>query len=133
MHLGGEVTRPALALVERAGAERDPLWDRLKLAPGTEKDPGALGAIPRSGRTLRTPTFLVNAGKIFYLVRGIGRVFASVDGHVMIAGPLHARVIQPVKAGSAFRCGSAQVMISKLPSSCSASAVQLSTQSPQFM
>ena len=35
--------------------------------------------------------------------------------------------------GAMRRTGSVQVMISKWPSSCSASAVQLSTQSPQFM
>ena len=35
--------------------------------------------------------------------------------------------------GAALRSGSVQVMISNRPSSCSASAVQLSTQSPQFM
>ena len=35
--------------------------------------------------------------------------------------------------GTVVRTGSVQVMISKPPSSCSTSAVQLSTQSPQFM
>ncbi|HYT91692.1 MAG TPA: PSD1 and planctomycete cytochrome C domain-containing protein [Gemmataceae bacterium] len=101
--LGGDAARPLVRVVDSAAAERDPLWDRLKLAPGTEKDPGALGGIPRPGRTLRTPSFQVNAGKVFYLVRGAGRVFACVDGHVMISGPLHGQVVRAVKAGNGFQ------------------------------
>ena len=45
----------------------------------------------------------------------------------------HAARAATRASGAERRTGSVQVMISKRPSSCSASAVQLSTQSPQFM
>ncbi|MCI0461609.1 MAG: DUF1553 domain-containing protein, partial [Gemmataceae bacterium] len=80
----------------------DPAWDGLRLAPGAEQDPGALARLVRSGRTLRTPTFEVKAGKVYSLVRGAGQAFASVDQHVMIAGPLHGQVLKTVKTGPAF-------------------------------
>ncbi len=61
----------------------------------------------------------------------------TVDLRVPRVGPDQMRV-QAARAvteatGAVCFNGSVQVMISKRPSSCSASAVQLSTQSPQFM
>jgi len=92
-----------LRFVDRAAAESDPAWDLLRLTPGTETDPGALGNLPRSGRTLRTPTFQVKQGMVYYFVRGAGQVYAAVDGHVMIAGPLHAGLVTSFKVGPEFR------------------------------
>ncbi|MCC6417301.1 MAG: DUF1553 domain-containing protein [Gemmataceae bacterium] len=103
VRLGTDPARPIARVFTRAAAEKDPAWDGLKLAPGTETDPGSLGKVVRSGRTLRTPTFEVRAGKVFSLVRGTGQIFAAVDHHVMIAGPLHGRVLQTVQTGPAFQ------------------------------
>src|SRR5262249_38681669 len=99
LRLGADARQPLVGLVTHAAAERDPTWERLSLAPGTEKDPGALGGWVRPGRTLRTPTFALTTGKLYYLVRGTGHVYAAIDSHALIAGPLHARVVQSVKAG----------------------------------
>ena len=85
-----------------AAAEYDRTWDGLKLAPGAENEPGALGRMVRSGRTIRTPTFTVDAGKVFYLVKGAGMVYAAVDSHVMIAGPLHGQLVGDIPAGDSF-------------------------------
>jgi hypothetical protein len=92
-----------LRLIEEAAAERDAFWDGLKLAPGVENDPGMLGVVVRAGRTLRTPSFTLTGGKVFYLVRGSGIAYASVGQHVMIAGPLHAHLVTSLNAGAGFR------------------------------
>ena len=62
----------------------------------------------RAGRTIRTPTFQVKSGRVHYLVKGTGLAYANVEGHVMIAGPLHGQVVMPIKAGPASS-GSARI------------------------
>ncbi len=103
IRFGSDPARPIAALYEQAAAEKDPTWDRLKLRPGSELDPGALGALVRSGRSLCTPSFVLTTGKLFYLVRGTGRAYAAVDSHALIAGPLHGRLLNHFKAGNQFR------------------------------
>jgi hypothetical protein len=89
--------------VERGAAEIDPVWRGLKVAPGVETEPGALGKRVRAGRTLCTPTFTLKGGKVFALVRGTGMVYAAVDAHALINGPLHAQLVLDVAAGPEFR------------------------------
>ena len=101
------LTRDGLRFVERGAAEYDRVFDALRLAPGTENDPGALGRITlRAGRTLCTPTFRVTTGKVFYLVRGAGAVYASVGSHVEIDGPLHGQLVSSLPPGTDFRWAS---------------------------
>jgi hypothetical protein len=89
--------------VERGAAEYDRAFDVLRLAPGAETDPGALGRITvRSGRTLCTPTFKLTTGKIYSLVRGAGAVYAAVGSHVEIDGPLHGQLVTSLPAGDEF-------------------------------
>jgi len=98
------LTRGSLRFVERGAAEYDRAFDGLRLAPGTDNDPGALGRITlRAGRTLCTPTFRVTTGKVFYLVRGTGAAYASVGSHVEIDGPLHAQLVTSLPPGNEFR------------------------------
>ncbi len=75
-------------------ARRDELWRGLKLAGGTQGEPGSLGKMARPGQTLRTPTFTLGSGTIHYLVRGAGTVQAVVGSHRLIAGPLHGNLIR---------------------------------------
>ncbi len=90
--------------VERGAAEYDRAFDVLRLKPGAENDPGALGRIPmRAGRTLCTPSFKVKTGKVFYLVRGAGAVYASVSAHVVVEGPLHGQLVMRFPASAEFR------------------------------
>ncbi len=56
-------------------------------------DQGKIGGWQRVGQSLRTPTFTVEQGPVYYLVRGAGRAFAVVDSHRMIQGPLHGEVL----------------------------------------
>ncbi len=103
LHIGGDREKPILRFREYAAAEKDPVWDVLKLAPGTANDPGALGSVVRAGRTLRTPTFSLTNGRVFYLVKGSGFVYAAVGSHVMIAGPLHGQIVRTVNTGDRFQ------------------------------
>jgi hypothetical protein len=91
--IGGTPDKPVVEIAERGAAQVDPLWPRLRQAPGSENDPGALGGKVRAGRTLRTPSFTVGAGKVWYLVRGAGQAYAAVHSHALIAGPLHGGLI----------------------------------------
>jgi hypothetical protein len=97
------LTANGVRFVERPAAEYDRAFDVLRLAPGAETDPGALGRITvRAGRTLCTPTFRVTAGKVYYLVRGAGAAYASVGSHVEIDGPLHGQLVTTLPPGNDF-------------------------------
>jgi len=87
----------------RVAAVFDRFWEKLKDAPGTQRDHGTLGAKPRSGLTLRTPNFTLERGKLFYLVRGAGTAYAAVDGHTVIAGPLHGPILKGIPDAKDYR------------------------------
>jgi hypothetical protein len=94
VRLSGEVGAPVIRFVTRGAAEYDRLFDGLRVAPGAEKDPGALGRMTaRPGRTLLTPTFKVATGKVHYLVKGVGAAYAAVSAHAVIEGPLHRELV----------------------------------------
>jgi hypothetical protein len=103
LRLEGSADRPSVRFIDRGAAEKDPTWDGLRPAPGSQHDPGVLGDVTRAGRMLRTPNFTVNAGKVYYLVKGSGHAYASVATHALIAGPLHGKLILPINAGPRFR------------------------------
>jgi hypothetical protein len=88
---------PALQLATAGYAQRDMAWNRLKLAPGTERDYGGLGGWDRAGSTLRTPEVTLGSGKVWYLVKGSGRVYAVVNSHLIVGGPLHGAVLREWK------------------------------------
>ncbi|HMF20153.1 MAG TPA: DUF1553 domain-containing protein, partial [Gemmataceae bacterium] len=93
----------AIRFHEKAAAVYDSTWDRLKLAPATEIDPGALSGMIRAGRTIRTPTFTIKPGQVYVLMRGAGRMYAAVEAHNMIAGPLHAQLVRSFQTGPAWQ------------------------------
>jgi hypothetical protein len=85
-------TQPVAGFADFAAARRDPTWNTLKPAPGSEQDVGKLGNVDRAGKTLKTPTFTVDQGLVHYLVRGAGHAYAAMDSHSVIAGPLHGQI-----------------------------------------
>ena len=85
--------QPIVEFNARTAAVVDPIWTGLKVTPGSQLDPGSLG-FQRAGKTIRTPTFSLQSGRVFYLVKGAGKAYASVDGHVVIAGPLHGALVR---------------------------------------
>lgn len=86
-------TAPGIGIVAFQAARRDPAFHPLGSAPGNEQDHGGLGGWERAGRSLRTLTVTLQSGNLFYLVRGSGRAYAVVDSHLVVAGPLHGRVL----------------------------------------
>ncbi len=95
--LGDSAENPLLGVATVSAARRDPFWNGLRLAPGAQQDPGRTGGWNRPGRTFRTPTFTIETGQVFYLVRGAGRVYAVVDSHRLNQGPLHGEMINQFK------------------------------------
>jgi len=92
VRLGAGPRNPLARLFSHPGAASDPTWNRLELAPGTERHPGLIDW-DAAGRLLRTRTFRLESGSLYYLVDGAGHVFCEVDGHRMIAGPLHNHTV----------------------------------------
>lgn len=90
--------KPLIDFAPRAAAASDPFWNGLEsLAEKGVQDKSKLVKLPRSGRTLRTPTFLLTDGQVACRVTGSGHVVACVDSHRLIAGPLHGQTIQSIK------------------------------------
>ncbi len=87
-----------LRFAERTAAVSDPFWIELEsISEKGQANQSVLAKLPRSGRTLRTPTFGLTAGMVACRVRGKGHVAACVDSHRMVAGPLHGETIQTIK------------------------------------
>ena len=92
--------QPVVRFSETAAAASDPFWNGLEsVAEKGVQNRSKLMNLPRSGRTLRTPTFTLTSGNVACLVHGVGHVVACVDSHRLIAGPLHGETIKPIKAG----------------------------------
>ena len=91
-----------LEFAEVGAAERDPTWDRVRPASGSQNEPGGLGGSYRYNRTLVTPKFVVENGVVHFRVRGKGQLFACIDGHIMLSGPLHGQTIRHFKTGPDF-------------------------------
>ncbi len=79
-------------------AERDPIWNSLKLSPGNEADSGSLNAVGRAAGLVSTPTFVLNDGRVHVFMQGETQVYAAVDSHLMITGPLHKALVKTLKA-----------------------------------
>ncbi|MCA9014659.1 MAG: PSD1 domain-containing protein [Planctomycetaceae bacterium] len=88
---------PLTAMLEGA-ARRDSLWDELVDVKSPQMNQkNQLRTFPRAGRTLRTPTFEVQ-GSIAYRVKGSCWVYACVDSHRLLFGPLHGSTLKKVTA-----------------------------------
>ena len=89
VRLGRRITSPIARVFRNGGTHKDPVWDVLELVPGTERNPERLRNWVRAGRSLRTPTFTLKTGKLYYLARGTVRVYATVDSYTLQEGPLY--------------------------------------------
>ncbi|MEZ6071501.1 MAG: PSD1 and planctomycete cytochrome C domain-containing protein [Pirellulales bacterium] len=92
--LGHDVSRPIERVVVHGSVRRDPLWNGLVEAAGTENDQTRMADWLAPSHTFRTPTFDVAASHVFYLVRGSGHAYAVVDSHRVNRGPLHGELVQ---------------------------------------
>jgi cytochrome c553 len=102
--LRSEANPPSVTVAPYTAAVNDAFWDGLS----SQNDPavnrrGKLTELPRSGRTLRTPTFELGADAVNCQVRGSGHIVACVDSHRLVAGPLHGETVQRVEASKGDR------------------------------
>lgn len=102
MSFGSAADRPIVRVWDRPAAVSDPIWDSVALAAGVEREPGRLSWL-QSGRTIRTPSFELKSGKLFYLVSGSGYAYAAVHAHRMNNGPLHGALIREWQGGDRFQ------------------------------
>lgn len=87
-------------LATASQAVNDLLWSGLEsITSGTVRNSSAVAKLPKSGRTLRSPTFELVNGDVHCLVEGAGHIVACVDSHRLVAGPLHKQTIVQVKPG----------------------------------
>ena len=86
-----------LQVAINSAAVSDAFWNGLEsVTEGTVHNRSKLEKLPRSGRTLRSPTFELSNGDVTAFVEGEGHIIACVDSHRLIAGPLHGQTIRPV-------------------------------------
>jgi hypothetical protein len=82
----------APSIIEMDAAVAEPGFHVLVASPQSEQHGGDL-SYDQAGTTLLSPTFALETGRVAYLVRGRGRVFACVDSHRMLSGPLHIETL----------------------------------------
>ena len=98
------IREQAIARVMSHGAAvRDAFWKSLSLSPGTEMDSGAIAAESRAGKTLLTPTVVLGEGRLQLLLRGKAQIYAAVNSHIMVTGPLHGRLMSSHDTGDSLR------------------------------
>ena len=99
---GASPARPFHRIFDLGCAAADPLWIGFQAPAGAEQDPSRLRWRP-AGRTLRTKDFILESGRLWYLVRGSGTAFACLGGHRMLEGPLHQETVLEFDTGADWR------------------------------
>ncbi|MBT5705989.1 MAG: DUF1553 domain-containing protein [Verrucomicrobia bacterium] len=90
---------PGVKIARYGAAVSDRIWSGLEsVTEGLVQNQSSLVKVPKSGRTLRTPTFELKHGKVSCLVIGRGHIVACVDSHRLVAGPLHKQTIKAIGA-----------------------------------
>ncbi len=85
-----------LRCVPHTAAASDPFWQAMESTGQASRSRSILSPLQRSGRTLRTETFKLTGDEVWCRVHGAGHVFACVDSHYLVAGPLHAQTLRTI-------------------------------------
>ena len=89
---------PGIQFAQHDAAVSDPAWQGLEsITLASFQNRSSVAKLPKSGRTLRTPTFELKHGDVSCLVQGTGHIVACVDSHRLVAGPLHKETIKAIK------------------------------------
>ncbi|MFT7669371.1 MAG: hypothetical protein ACI8X5_002071 [Planctomycetota bacterium] len=100
--LGSDPEHAVSGLLAHSAVHFGKVWQRLVEDPDNQSEPSdAMGILP--GRMFRTPTFGLSGERLSVLVRGQGFVYAAVDSHRLVKGPLHAALCRKVDTGGVFR------------------------------
>ena len=76
------------------GLVSDPAWRGLKSRrEGNHSSRSDLNRVARIGQNVRSPTMRILDGRVAIRVTGKGQLFACVEGHRLVRGPLHGRTI----------------------------------------
>jgi hypothetical protein len=100
IRLSTDSANPLAGVAFHAAAERNPVFAGMKLAPGVQNDPTRVESTVRVNRSIRTPTFGIESGRVWALVRGSGAAYAVVDSHRLNNGPLHGALVREWKGRS---------------------------------
>lgn len=96
--------KASLDFVRSNAAANDAFWNGFKKQEANSPNQmSSIGKLPRSGRTLRSPTFTLRDGKVDCLVYGQGHVVACVDSHRLLAGPLHGETVRGIPKADGFQ------------------------------
>lgn len=93
-----DATQGTVSIATEGFARRDPIWNELSLHPENENDSGKLNAVSRSSGMLLTKTFVIGDGRIHISMQGACQIYAAVDSHLMITGPLHQKLVSDHKS-----------------------------------
>jgi hypothetical protein len=86
-----------------AAAAADPAFFELPVDKSAQSDPGDLGKYRRSGRSVRTPSVVLDGRRIYFRARGKGVAYVATNWYAMFEGPLHRHLVQRFDAGPSFR------------------------------
>lgn len=93
-----------LDFVRTSTAASDSFWNEFKKQEANSPNQmSSIGKLPRSGRTLRSPTFTLRDGNVDCRILGLGHVVACVDSHRLLAGPLHGETVRAIPKGDGFQ------------------------------
>ena len=111
----GESVRVA-AVAARHGAAHHPTWADLRVVDSSTSRNTSLNWV-QAGRTLVSPEFDLEHGRVAHLVRGEGRMLMPIASHKLVQGPLHAGSTRSFDTG-----GQWQWFIQDVPSGAGLSA-----------
>ncbi len=102
MQIGIDSQRPIERVFTYSAAVARAKWDTFRAADDAQGEPGRMNW-QQAGRTIKTPTFTLGSGKLWYLVRGSASVYASVASHRMNNGPLHGNLVRRMEGPDTLR------------------------------
>lgn len=100
--VGNDPRRPIRAVASRAAFWCDPRWSAARAHPTAGWQPGRIDWV-QAGLTLRTRSAILKSGRVWYLVRGGGQVYAAVASHRMNHEGLHAEAIKRWKGQDGWK------------------------------
>ena len=84
-------------------AVSDQFWNVMKKQEtSSPNQKSSIAGLPRSGRSLRSPTFTLRDGQVQCRLQGNGHIVACVDSHRLIAGPLHGETVRGIPKADGF-------------------------------